>query len=244
MPLNISGSVITGMIAKVSNYRSVITRGLTYYLEASAAESIPETGTTWVDITGNNSSTLTNGAVWSSTNNGIVTLDGTNDFVDCGNVVGSATTFTICSWVWPGSTQTTYADIFDNDHTGNRNWVCQQNVNNTNQYDFGVNNTDTNLNRSTGLFTLTANAWAFLTFTFDSTGTLRGYVNASIIGTSASGGSITYSSPYLRLGAWGGFGSIARYWNGRFGNFYYYTRALAAAEITQNYNAQRGRFGV
>jgi len=241
MPLNISGSVITGTIAKVSNFKSVITRGLTYYLEASAAESIPETGTTWTDISSNNAATLTNGAVWSSTNNGIVTVDGADDFVDCGNVVGSATTFTICSWVYPGSSQNTYADIFDNNHSGTQNWQCQQNISVTNQYAFGINNSDTNLARSTGTFNLTANTWAFLTFTFDSTGTLRGYVNASLFGTSASGGAITYVSPYLRLGQWGNGG---RFWNGRYGNFYYYNRTLAAAEITQNYNAQRGRYGI
>jgi hypothetical protein len=241
MPLNISGSVITGTIAKVSNFKSIITRGLTYYLEASAAESIPETGTTWTDISSNNTATLTNGAVWSSTNNGIVTIDGTDDFVDCGNVVGSATTFTICSWVYPGSTQAIYADIFDNNHRGDQNWVCQQNISNLNQYDFGINNSNTSLNRGTGLFNLSANTWAFLTFTFDSTGTVRGYINASLFGTSASGGSITYNSPYLRLGQWGSGG---RFWNGRYGNFYYYNRALAAAEITQNYNAQRGRYGI
>jgi hypothetical protein len=243
MPLNINGIVINGTIAKVSSFKNVITRGLTYYLEASAAESIPETGTTWTDISSNNVATLTNGAVWSSTDNGIVTVDGTNDFIDCGNVVGSATTFTICSWLYPGSSQNIFANIFDNNHTGTQNWTCQQNSSNINQYDFGVNNTDTNLNRSTGLFNLTANTWSFLTFTFDTSGTIRGYVNASLFSTSASGGSITYSSPYLRLGAWGGQG-IARYWNGRYGNFYYYNRALVAAEITQNFNVQRGRFGI
>lgn len=241
MPLNISGSIITGGIAKVSNYRTVITRGLTYYLEATAAESIPETGTTWTDVIGSNTATLTNGANWTSSFAGSVRLDGTDDFVDCGNVVGSATTFTICSWVYPGGSQATYADIFDNNHRGDQNWVCQQNVSNLNQYEFGINNTNTSLNRGSGLFTLSTNTWAFLSFTFDSTGTVRGYVNASLIGTSASGGAITYASPYLRLGLWGGGG---RQWNGSYGNFYYYNRALSAAEISQNYNAQRGRFGI
>lgn len=238
MPLNINGNVITSTMAKVSNYRSIITRGLTYYLEASAAESIPETGTAWTDIIGNNGATLTNGAVWSSTNSGIVTLDGADDFVDCGNVVGSATSFTICSWVWPGSTQMTYADIFDNNHTGTQNWVCQQNVNNTNQYAFDVIGASSF--SSTGFFTLAANTWVFLTFTWDND-RARGYINSSLFGTGQSApGALTYNAPYLRLGRWAG----GRFWNGRFGNWYYYNRALSAAEITQNYNAQRGRFGI
>lgn len=239
MPLNISGSIITGMIAKVSNYKSVITRGLTYYLEATAAESIPETGTTWFDIIGNNSSTLTNGANWTSSFAGSVRLDGADDFVDCGNVVGSATSFTVCSWVYPGSTQTIYADIFDNNHTGVQNWVCQQNVSNTNQYAFDIIGATSF--SSTGLFTLTANTWTFLTFTWDND-RARGYTNGSLFGTGASApGALTYASPYLRLGRWGGGG---RQWNGSYGNFYYYNRTLSAAEISQNFNAQKSRFGI
>jgi hypothetical protein len=239
MPLNISGSIINSGIAKVSNFKSIITRGLTYYLEASAAESIPETGTTWTDIINNNASTLTNGASWSSTNNGIVILDGTDDFVDCGNVVGSATSFTICSWVYPGSTQTTYADIFDNNHTGTQNWVCQQNSDSQNQYGFDIIGTSSY--SSTGLFSLTANTWTFLTFTWDND-RARGYTNGSLFGTGASApGALTYASPYLRLGRWGGGG---RQWNGRYGNFYYYNRTLSLTEIVQNYNAQRGRYGI
>ena len=239
MPLNVNGSIINGTMVKVSNFKSIITRGLTYYLEASAAESIPETGTVWTDISNNNTSTLTNGASWSSTNNGIVTVDGTNDFVDCGNVVGSATTFTICSWVYPGSSQQVYANIFDNNHRGDQNWVCQQNVGNTNQYDFSVIGLTTS--SSTGFFNLTANTWVFLTFTWDGD-RVRGYINGSLIGTGSSAPSaLRYNSPYLRLGQWGGGG---RFWNGSYGNFYYYNRALAAAEITQNYNAQRGRYGI
>jgi hypothetical protein len=239
MPLNISGSIINSTIAKVSNFKSIITRGLTYYLEASAAESIPETGTTWTDISSNNTATLTNGASWSSTNNGIVILDGTNDYVTCGNVVGSATTFTICSWVYPGSTQTAYADIFDNNHRGDQNWVCQQNIGNTNQYAFDVIGLSSF--SSTGLFSLTANTWTFLTFTWDGD-RARGYTNGSLFGTGASAPSaLRYNNPSLLLGEWGGGG---RQWNGRYGNFYYYNRALAAAEISQNFNAQRGRFGI
>jgi hypothetical protein len=239
MPLNISGSIINGGIAKVSNYRNIITRGLTYYLEATAAESIPETGTIWTDIINNNTATLTNGAVWSSTNSGIVTVDGADDFIDCGNVVGSATTFTICSWVFPGSTQTTYADIFDNNHSGVQNWVVQQNIGNTNQYAFDVIGSSSF--SSTGLFSLTANTWAFLTFTWDND-RARGYTNGSLFGTGASApGALTYASPYLRLGRWGGGG---RNWNGRYGNFYYYNRVLTASEILQNYNIQRSRFGL
>jgi hypothetical protein len=238
MPLNISGSVITGTIAKVSNFKSIITRGLTYYLEASAAESIPETGTTWTDISSNNTATLTNGAVWSSTNNGIVTLDAADDFIDCGNVVGSATTFTICSWVYPGSSQNVYANIFDNNHTSTQNWTCQQNVSATNQYSFEVIGASTF--SSSGLFTLAANTWVFLTFTWDND-RVRGYTNASLFGTGQSApNAANYVSPYLRLGRWAG----GRYWNGSFGNWYYYNRALTAAEITQNYNAQRGRYGI
>ena len=239
MPLNINGNVISNAVATGLKYKNIVTRGLVYHLEASALESFVNGASYWYDMIGNNAAYMAN-VTYSSNNSGTLTI-GSGNFIDCGNVVGTATSFTICTWVNPGSSQTTYADIFDNNHRGDQNWVCQQNVDNLNQYSCGVNASNTALNRGTSNFQLTAGTWSFLSFTWDgSTGIFRGYTNGTLFSTSASGGSLTYSSPYLRLGQWGGGG---RNWNGTYGNFYYYDRTLSDSEILQNYNIQKSRFG-
>jgi len=38
--------------------------------------------------------------------------------------------------------------------------------------------------------------------------------------------------------------SPTEYWGGNMADFQLYNRALSASEVLQNYNAQRGRFGL
>jgi hypothetical protein len=235
MGLNVGGYEVNSSVAKSFGYNDIIKNGLVVYLEAGATESYPGSGSTWFDIMG-----YTNGSLISSPtyNTGVdenIELNGSN-CIELGSFF-TYNYFTICLWVKAGSSQAQYADIFDNNHTGSRNMVCQQNSTNTNQYGFSVigasNASDV------GLFTLTSGVWTYLTFTFDgSVG--RGYINGSLYGT---GGSCTpnWSSQYFRLGQWGGGG---RNWNGKYGNFKVYDRALTSTEILHNYNIQKGRFGL
>jgi hypothetical protein len=62
---------------------NIVTDGLVLYLDAANTKSYPGSGTTWFDISGNNNHvTLYNGAAYS---NGIITLDGTNDYISSVN---------------------------------------------------------------------------------------------------------------------------------------------------------------
>ena len=81
----------------------------------------------WADISGNgNHGEMVNGAgVYSSTNQGSIIFDGSDDYITAGTFF-NYTNFTISTWVYPGSTQNTYADIFDNSHTGTQNFVLSQ----------------------------------------------------------------------------------------------------------------------
>jgi hypothetical protein len=196
------------------------------------------TGGGWADLTGaGNNGELVNGVRESSDNLGALVFDGSDDYVNIGTFF-NYTNFTISLWVYPGSTQVQYADIFDNNHTGNQNFVCQQNVSNTNQYSFACLNA-TNAS-GTGLFTLTANTWTFLTFTWNNS-VASAYINGVFHSSGSAANPINYSSQYLRLGTWGGGG---RNWNGRMSNFVAHNRVLTAAEIQQNFNANRSRFGI
>jgi hypothetical protein len=240
MPFDIGGFIYNSQHADNQDYKNIIKTGLVLHLDASALESYPGSGTSWYDMSANNNhSTLVNGATYNSSNQGSIVLDGADDYVAVGSFM-SYNTFSILLWVNPGSTQNTYADIFDNNHTGTQNFVCQQNVNNLNQYEFSMIGASTY--SATGLFTLSANTWTFLSFTFDGS-VARAYINGALNGT---GGSMTpnYVSPYFRLGCWAGFGSLARFWNGKYGNCMLYNRRLSTEEILQTYNVQKGRFGL
>jgi hypothetical protein len=238
MPVDINGNIISNAVATGLRYKDIVTRGLIVHLDASAIDSYPQTGTTWYDISTNtNNGTLNNGPTFNSANSGSIVLDGTDDDISFGNIL-SINTFTLSLWVYPGATQTTYADILDNNHRGGTSFVCQQNFSNTNQYSFGVG--DNSSGSGTSLFTLTANTWTLLTFTNQNQ--VKGYINGSLFSTGAVCGNVYYTGiETFRLGEWGGGG---RNWNGRYGNFMAYDRALAASEVLQNYNVQKSRFGL
>lgn len=237
MPINVNGYSIDSTIAKTFSYKDININGLVWHMDASTLESYPQTGNKWFDMSGTNTyATLQSSPSYDSANSGSLVLNGSSQYVDVGSFM-SYSTFTISLWVNPAATQIQYADIFDNNHTGTQNFVLQQNSTNTNQYDFAVIGSSTY--STTGFFTLTANTWVLLTFTFDGS-VVRGYRNATLFGT---GGSTTpnYVSPYFRLGNWAGGG---RYWNGKYGNCMIYNRNLSATEISQIYNIQKQRFGL
>lgn len=237
MSLNISGSVVTNTMVKTIQTTSIIKRGLVVHLDATSTSSYSGTGTGWYDLTGNlYNGTLINSPTYSSDNGGYIQLNGSNQCVELGSFF-TYNYFTISTWLNAGSSQTTYADIFDNNHTGTRNMVCQQNGSTLNQYAFDVIGSSTY--SSTGFFTLPTNTWTLLTLTFDGS-VVRGYLNGSIF---ATGGSCTpnWTSQYLRLGQWGGGG---RNWNGKYGNFMIYNRQLSSAEILENYNIQKSKYGL
>jgi len=60
----------------------IVTDGLVLCLDAASKRSYPGTGTTWTDLKGGNSGTLTNGPTFSSDNGGSIVFDGTNDWLD------------------------------------------------------------------------------------------------------------------------------------------------------------------
>jgi hypothetical protein len=51
MPLNISGSVVTDVVAKSMQTTNIVKRGLVLHLDAASTSSYPGTGTGWYDLT-------------------------------------------------------------------------------------------------------------------------------------------------------------------------------------------------
>jgi hypothetical protein len=58
------------------------------------------------------------------------------------------------------------------------------------------------------------------------------------------GANATYRSAAATTTLYIGGNNMAYMWNGAIANFYVYNRSLIASEVLQNYNAQKGRFGL
>jgi prepilin-type N-terminal cleavage/methylation domain-containing protein len=224
---------------------SIVTNGLVLHLDAGNINSYPGLNTaqnTWFDLSGNgNNGTLVNGVAFNGANGGALVFDGVKDYINLGSFFNYQS-FTISLWVNPGLTQVQYADIFDNNHTGFRNFVLQQNNLSTNQYSFGVGDSSGGIS-SSGLINLVPNTWTNLAFTFSPSTRVTAYINGVLHsqGAIAGGRNILYQSQNLSLARWSAGG---RHWNGIISNFIVYNRELTPEEIPQNFNATKGRFGL
>lgn len=85
-----------------SNGPVIVKDDLVLALDAADKNSYPGSGATWFDISGrNNNSTLYNGISFSSANTGILSLDGTDDYIAAPsvNTLGSMSNSTFEIWV-------------------------------------------------------------------------------------------------------------------------------------------------
>jgi hypothetical protein len=81
------------------NYNpSIVTSGLVLYLDVANPRSYPGTGSTWYDLSGNgNNLTLYNSPTFSTTKNGILTFNGTNQYAGISNALCSSNFKTMAS---------------------------------------------------------------------------------------------------------------------------------------------------
>ena len=235
---------------------SIITNGLVLCLDAGNSRSYPGSGTTWTDLSGRgNTGTLTNGPTYSSANGGSIVFDGTDDYVTSGALPGSFASFTVIIWFYPTSV-TNYENPIDcnyayNGVTGNIGPRLEMDVNGTLGWVYSEN-TASNSNfyfhnvLSSGL---AANTWHCAAITYNGgTNTSTTYYNGNATGISrgVSGNPTGFIGVMNNVNIGRGFhlGGAERIFTGRVSNTQIYNRALTSTEITQNFNALKGRFGL
>jgi hypothetical protein len=231
---------------------------LLLYLDAANNKSYPRSGTTWNDISkGANVGTLTNGPTYSSINNGGLIFDGTDDYVNFGNILTTQTTTQTLSFIitvsqpqllssgfYIGTVFGRYGtnDFFRDYTIGIFN---TGNVANPATYDIYFQT----LNQAGSLATtFTLGTYAFSStprsFTFsENAGVCSGYTN----GTYVNQASITHYPPPASVEVDMGFTNNSTkyvYFRGIVNQLSYYNRALSALEVLQNYNATKTRYGL
>jgi len=228
----------------------IVTNGLVLYLDAGNRKSYPGSGTTWTDISGNgNTGTLTNGPTFGSGNGGNIVFDGVNDFLNLGQVFNYTTqSFSFSCWVYFNSLLTNQSGqgpvIFYKGRFEGNGYYTQVTTTGavifiTNQTTpaFQLTATDTNI--------VDVNRWYNITFTRNSS-SIRLYVDGTDR-TLTTGSHInpTSSTQDFTVGLYNNTTDIFLiYANFKLANFIGYNRALTTAEVLQNYNATRSRFGL
>jgi hypothetical protein len=205
------------------------------------------------DLSGRgNFGTTANSPTYSSANGGYIDFD----YTQSENVTFSNTSslqflnrlpYTLEAWVYPTRNPgaNNWTGIFDreSDAGSGRDGYNLYFVGSagTDTYFFTERFTSGTYNQSSVTLSqsITVNNWHHIVGTYDGT-TLSLYRNGSLVGTPATTtGNITNTSKSLTIGVRGG-----NYFGGRISNTKIYNRALTAAEISQNFNALRSRYGI
>ena len=213
----------------------IVTNGLVLALDAGNTKSYPGSGTTWTDLSGQgNTGTLTNGPTYNSGNGGSIVFDGTNDYVDCGNLSSvQITVGTIAAWFNATNGNSGFNGIIAKQWA----WALFVSDNILIAYDWG-----TGLNRSTGI-TVGNSTWNYAAMTFTETvgspsNNAIVYLNGSAVLTT------TVKHVNHNVSVQIGEANASQYFTGNIAQVSIYNRALTAAEIAQNFNALRGRYGL
>ena len=217
----------------------IVTDNLVLCVDAANTKSYPGSGTSWVDISGkDNNGTLTNGPTFSSDNGGCIVFDGTNDRVDGvhNSELNLTQDLTVECWFRRTGSRSDWVRVFGKGGSTNRTYgLWYHDASNYFLYQrYGSGQFSALLSESVVL-----NAWYHMVGTSSgSTHTL--YVNGVVKNTTTSSGTFHSSSDPYKIG----YGNIHQNHVGNVSNCRIYNRGLSEAEVIQNYNAHKGRFGL
>jgi hypothetical protein len=222
------------MAGRIAYLGNIVTQGLVLDLDAAIQGSYPKTGSLWTDISGNNNNgTLVNGPAYTGSDYGAIVFDGVDDYIVT-NYTANPTYFTLELIVKPGNISTGTSKVFLGKYNGSGDdyWIGLQSSNSN--LIFSVNGSVLSSN-------IIPNTSTYYIITAVVGVTLRKiYVNGILQNSTST----TSTSPGGRLAIanFGDFGFFATQMTSP--SLKIYNRELTDSEITQNFNALRGRYGI
>jgi hypothetical protein len=233
------------------DYESIVTDGLVLNLDAGFTPSYPVSGTTWYDLAGTNNGTLTNGPTFNSANGGNIQFDGANDHVTLGNQSALGFTngiFTVEAWTWIPSTWTAgsqYPNLIskgasagwdsngwslfvfrDWSGAGQKSWGC------------GIRNGGV-VQNNVVRYNCPTNTWLNVVMTLSGSN-ITLYENGVQVATGvqsvnpAANATPVFIGADINLQCFPGYVAVSRL----------YSKSLTSAEVVQNFNAQKSRYGL
>jgi len=219
----------------------IVDDGLILAIDAGSARSYPGSGTAWNDLSSTASVyTLTNGPSFNSGNGGSFDFDGADDFATTSSapIAASATAYSFeavfktdtnsaTQVIWEQGTSTSVA--------GRR--VCML-LTSTGKGGFNGQNADFHSSVD-----YSANVWYNWTITVDTTlssNKIKIYVNGVLSAQGNPTGTLNAGADVARVG--NKIANNGEAFNGKIALVRAYNKVLTAAEVAQNYNAQKSRF--
>lgn len=226
----------------------IVTDGLVLHLDAGNTKSYPGTGSIWYDLSGNNrngswasapSFTQSNSLSYFSTLGNRCIGPASNSF-DIDNTSGY-TIFISCRQI---TLVATGAFKFYGTGSSNRGIFAHLTWSDNNIYfdQGGCCSSNTRTNVSSG-GSQTWNLWTLRRFTNSSTRTIS--KNGSTLTTNTTAAlDINLTSTAVDIVGSNDYGGNSSTWNAQINMFFVYNRGLTDLEITSNYRAIKGRYGL
>lgn len=217
----------------------IVTNGLILALDTANVSSYFSGSSTWKDLNGNYTGTLTNSPGFSTDSLGSISFNGTNNFVNFLNqnfsVTGNNARSLFC---WVKSSSAASKCIVS---TGTANTGQSFNLVTYNSNKVGVMGYNLDFYPANGA-NIFDGKWHYIGAIADGSSTTTTYVDGAVDNTQ---GTLTYSTTGQNnyIGKSSHVGN-ENYWNGNIGIVHYYNRALSLSEIQKNYNALRLRYRV
>jgi hypothetical protein len=223
-----------------------ITSGLVLHLDAGSASSYSGSGSTWSDISGNGrNATLFNSPTYSSANGGSLVFDGNTKYASVASnaAFNLNSAFTFSLWVKRNGNAIQTDEVLLHREVGYAGPTQDGGYQlaaerSTLLPKIGIRN-NLNIPDILTASTAIASSWVNIVAAYGAS-TLRLYTNESTAGSKTSSISVGSTTSALSIG---GVGSGYAF-NGNIAQVAMYNRELSASEISQNFNALRGRFGI
>lgn len=224
----------------------IVKDGLVFYVDAANPKSYVSGDTTTNDLISNITGTLENGTGFSGENNGSWSFDGTNDYIDCGNIIEIKNNSEVTISFWAKIEDTSFRILFG------QNLVSGNDI--FQLYYWGADTLYIWIkNGGTGTVSyvdtsgiINIGEWYHFMMVFN--GSLSNDDRCKLF---LNGGSdiitnrgtmptaFTNSDEPFLIGR-----GLNGYYQGNISNVKIYNRSLSQTEITQNYNALKPRFGL
>jgi hypothetical protein len=226
----LSGSYFWGIQIEQNSY-------MTPYLATSGSIGYRDT---LFDLSGNNNrGILINGPTYSSTNNGNIVFNGSNQFASVpysSNFNATTNGITLNTWVYNNNPSGGWRAVITRNRPFANNSVYGIWRNTTDGWHFRLG--DGTAGSIINISNAAIRSWTNLTLTYDKT-TLTAYINGLNVGTSTPSGH-TNNTGNLIIGD----AEVNEFFSGSISTVQIYNRALSSTEVLQNYNAQKSRFNL
>lgn len=196
-----------------------------------------------LDMVGKNS--LTANSLTYSRNGSGFTFNGTSDYLSFPYTQANPNNFSVEAWIYhtSHSSDTNIGHQIVIPYSNYNAWIFSLNGPDSKlqlrNHNFSLSNTAYNISSPTGL---ALNMWYHVAAT-DNGQTVALYVNGSQVASIASATATSNGNMTAYIGSWGP-STPNMFFSGSIPAVRIYHRGLSAAEIRQNFNAQRGRYGI